>query len=300
MRSDVLRLGLSSGAIMLALSCGRSTIDFGVPPEGSAGMGGGSAGVGGTSSGGTSSGGNAGVAGIGGSAGIGGGSCVADTECQACTCDSCPGVWADCQAATGCSAITECGDKNGCVGLDCYNGPCQQVIDQNGGPFGLATNVAEQVGACRQAEGCPCPTSGTGGTGGSGTGGITGSGGSNTGGSGGTGPLACVSCIQNQCPGVAQCLFSQPCRDGAICAVQTCLGGGGLNFQCLLGCFNGNIQAGLQAFQALQCFVANCSQTCGGVIPGLPGGGGGGPSTPPNPGGGTPPNPGSEAPPPTP
>lgn len=288
MRSNVLRLGLAGSAILLALSCGRSTIDFGAPPEGSAGVGGDDAGVGGSNTGGTGNGGSSGSAGF---AGFGGGSCEANSECQACTCDACPGEWSDCQQAKGCTEIIACGDKVGCAGLDCYApNACQDVIDKYGGPFGLETNVAHQVIACRTDATCPCPTTGTGGSGGGGTGGITGTGGTGTGGitgTGGTGPLACISCIQNQCPAVAQCLFSQPCRDGTICAVQNCLAGGSPDFQCFIKCFSGDIQAGLQAFQALQCFATNCGSVCGGVIPGLPGGGGGG-----GPGGGsTPPAP---------
>jgi hypothetical protein len=85
-------------------------------------------------------------------------------------------------------------------------------------------------------------------------------------------------CINQQCPAVQQCIFDQACRDGAICAFQTCLGGsgGGFDLQCMLGCFNGDFTAAFQAFQAFQCFFTNCGSQCNGAIPGLPGGGGGG------------------------
>ncbi len=123
-------------------------------------------------------------------------------------------------------------------------------------------------------------TAGVGGVAGAGaTGGVAGAGATGgNGGSGGSGPLACFQCIQNKCPQIQQCIMDQACRQGAICAVQGCLSGGGtggIDFQCVAQCFNGNFQAALQAFQGIQCVFTSCSSQCPNGIPGLPGGGGG-------------------------
>jgi hypothetical protein len=145
------------------------------------------------------------------------------------------------------------------------------VIDQNGGVFGPSASMAQAVGQCAADGNCPCGSGGAGGSGGGPSGG---------GGSGGGGPLACLSCINQECPAIQECLFDQTCQSGLICAFQDCLSGGSPDLGCMLGCFNGDFQAAFQAFQAVQCFFTNCAQTCGGLIPGLPGGGGPG-----NPGG---------------
>ncbi|HMR09005.1 MAG TPA: hypothetical protein PKA88_24665, partial [Polyangiaceae bacterium] len=71
------------------------------------------------------------------------------------------------------------------------------------------------------------------------------------------------------------------CASGVVCALTSCTGG--FNFQCIFGCFGGNIQAALQAFGAFSCLAQNCGQQCVGAIIG---GGGGTPPTP-----GTPPAP---------
>lgn len=289
MRSPTLRrvFVVAGASWLLTLACGRSTIDFGPIPEADAGVGGSTSGSGGTSATGGSgnvSGGGAGGAtgGVGGGSGGFAGNCTGIVnECEGCGCEQCPDEYDDCTDTDGCQDIMSCVDQSGCSGVDCYLGPCQQVINQNGGPFGDAANAAQGLGQCRDAEGCPCGAGGSGGsggvvgTGGSGTGGFNFGGVGNVGGGGGTGPLACFMCVQNQCPAVGECLLDQACRDGAICAFQNCLaggggGGGGLNFQCLLGCFNGDFQAGLKAFQAIQCFLQNCSSQCGGSIPGFP------------------------------
>lgn len=145
--------------------------------------------------------------------------------------------------------------------------------------FGVGCLLAACGGSEFDSAGTGGAGGGTGATGGGGSGGSGGSGGgpSGGGGSGGTGPLACVSCISQNCPSVQQCVLDKPCRDGVICAMQKCTSGGGTpNLQCMLGCFNGDLKAAMSALQSLQCFFGKCGQTCGGLIPGLPGGGGGG------------------------
>jgi hypothetical protein len=271
--------GLALGG--LGSACSRTQIEFdplGDETGGGSGLDGGG-GLGGSGGSGGSLGGSGGAGGnpAGGSAGVGGiSSCQsqANSECELCTCDACLTDWEQCQLDSGCAAILDCANATACTGVSCYLGPCNQVIDQNGGPFGDSANLAQNVGNCRDDAGCPCGTGGTGGSGGfGGMGGAAGSGGA-----GGTGPLACFTCITQKCPEVGQCLFDDACRDGVICALQQCLGSGsGLpNFPCLLGCFNGDFQAAINAFQALQCFFSQCSTACQGSIPGLPGVGGSG------------------------
>jgi hypothetical protein len=266
-------------AIGLMTACGRTQIDFDSIPGATGGSGNGSGGtlLGGTGGGGVGNTGNVGGGGAGGSTGgvgnVGGGGVGAcgglTTECGICTCETCPDEWDACEADGGCFEILSCAQQAGCSGIQCYLGPCMQVIDQNGGVFGDSAGLAQAVANCGDQGSCPCGSGGSGGTAGGG------GGPSGGGGSGGTGPLACLSCINDQCPEVQDCLFDQVCRDGVTCAFQTCLGGGGTpSLSCMLGCFDGDFQAALQAFQALQCFTSQCGQTCGGLIPGLPGGGG--------------------------
>jgi hypothetical protein len=285
----------------LSTACSRTQIEFGAVPDenvgGSSGFGGsggvsgigGDAGLGGAGgvSGAGGDGGVGGDAGTGATSGAGGDggttSCEAQaqSDCDFCTCDSCPGEWDTCNADPGCAAIVECADQTGCSGIECYLGPCQSVIDANGGPFGDSSSLAQELGTCRSDANCPCGSGGSGGSSGfggfGGFGGNSGNGGSaGSGGSGGGGPLACFNCVTQQCPEVGQCLLDTVCRDGMICTFQTCLSGGGTpNFQCILQCFNGDFQAALTAFQAFQCFISNCADDCQGSIPGFPGGGGG-------------------------
>jgi hypothetical protein len=271
------------GSLLAAIGagCSRTQIEFGLYGEAAGAAGLDTGGFGGNGPGGAS-----GAGGLPQTGGSGGASFCDElpTSCQQCGCESCPEQWASCVADSGCRAIVDCADANGCGGPECYLGPCRQVIDQNGGPFGQPAALAQTLGSCRNSAGCPCP----GGTGGSpGTGGAAGAGGSpggggssgGSGGSGGTGPIACFTCITQQCPSAAECLFDTACRDGAICAVSQCLGGG-LDFQCLIGCFQGDFTAALKAFQAFQCLFSQCAGPCAGGIPGFPGlpgvGGGGG------------------------
>lgn len=280
--------GLTIG--VLSTACSRTQIEFGSAPEqgfgGSAGFGGssglgGSAGSLGGSAGSSGSAGSGAVSGSSGEGGSGGApsQCMSEavSDCDFCTCDGCLLEWEECVADGGCKQILDCADANGCNGVDCYLGPCNQVIDQNGGPFGNSANLAQNVGGCRDDAGCPCG----GGTGGSGGGGGSGGSGGGTGGSGGSGPLACFQCVTQECPQVGECLLDDACRNGAICTFQQCMGGGGSggsggglpNFQCVLQCFGGDFQAAITAFQGFQCFFTKCADDCQGGIPGLPGGG---------------------------
>jgi hypothetical protein len=157
----------------------------------------------------------------------------------------------------------------------------------NGGAGGIITGGTG--GAIGGSGGVP-----TGGTGGVPTGGT---GGTPTGGTGGikdggnffdsfpfpdSGPIAdCVSCADQSCNDQVNACFNNPaCAQGVVCAATSC---GGFNLQCILQCFGGNFQAGLQAFQAFLCLAQNCGQECIGAIIGGGGpGGGGGPVPPPN------------------
>lgn len=274
------RVGLFASLTLVFVACGgRSTIDFGLDPGGAGGSGvggssgtgtvGGSGGIGGGTGAASGGGGMAGVSGDGGMAGAGGGGLCSDpggSPCETCTCDNCYSELDACDSDGGCMQILACVDKTGCKGMQCYMGPCKAVIDQNGGPMGASSGKAQQLGQCRGANGCPCGGGGSGGSGGTGGGG--------SGGTGGTGPIACISCISQNCPSVQKCVMDKKCRDGVTCSMQKCLSGGGQpNLQCMLGCFNGDYQAAFSAFQAVQCFTSKCGQTCGGLIPGLPGGG---------------------------
>lgn len=279
---------LTTSALVWAAACGRTTIDFEVPSgaAGSSGVGGsggvgGSAGIGGVGAVGGSGGGVGGVGaqgGVAGSAGSGaeggfGGSggatndCLdqARTDCNFCTCDNCFEEWQDCSNDAGCIAVANCATAAGCSGAECM-GPCRNVIDQNGGPRGKSVRLALAVGTCQAASCAADCNGGSGGNGGNG----------GNGGGGGGGVVDCISCVTTQCPSAQECLLDAACRDGAICAVTDCLagggGGGGFDFQCLLGCFNGDFNAALTAFNSVQCVLTSCGDDCGGLL----GNGGGG------------------------
>lgn len=131
-----------------------------------------------------------------------------------------------------------------------------------------------------------------------------------------SGPVGeCVNCLQENCnDSINKCYNDPDCAQGIQCAITECFiggmggggtmgggnpigggnplgGGGGLNFQCLLGCFNGDISAAFAAIQSFQCITQTCGSVCGGDI--LGGGGGGFPLG--GLGGGPGPMPGAEA-----
>jgi hypothetical protein len=88
-----------------------------------------------------------------------------------------------------------------------------------------------------------------------------------------SGPIAvCATCVQDKCGDqVNTCVNTPACAQGLACSVQKCIvggGGGPPNFQCLLGCFNGNVGALFQAVGAFQCIAAQCGNDCLGAING--------------------------------
>lgn len=296
---------LTTSALVWAAACGRTTIDFGVPDSsgGTSGVGGdggvggvgaqgGSAGIGGVGAEG-GFGGDAGFGGSGAEGGFGGNGgatneCLeqARTDCNFCTCDNCFDEWQDCSNDTGCVAVANCATAAGCSGAQCL-GPCGDIIQQHGGVQGQSVQLALAVGTCQATscgEDCNGGSGGAGGNGGNGGNG----GASGSGGSGGGGVVDCISCVATECPSAQECLLDAACRDGAICAVTNCLGGGGgggggFDFQCLLGCFNGDFNAALTAFNSVQCVLTSCGADCGGILGGGGGGtpfGGGGGGTP--------------------
>lgn len=132
-----------------------------------------------------------------------------------------------------------------------------------------------------------------------------------------SGPIGmCVDCLKNNCDAQINACYNNPnCLAGIQCSIQKCFagtgaggmgmgvgggtamgvgggtgmgvgggtgagGGGGVNFQCLLGCFNGDIGAAFSAIQAFQCVSMSCGSACtGGLGAGAGGGGGKGGST---------------------
>jgi hypothetical protein len=120
-----------------------------------------------------------------------------------------------------------------------------------------------------------------------------------------SGPVGtCVNCLQSQCgDAINGCYNDTNCTQGIQCAITTCFtggmggtpmgggpmggnpfggsAGGGVNFGCLLGCFNGDVTSAFAAIQAFQCITQTCGSDCGGGLlgdGGFPLGGlGGGP-----------------------
>jgi hypothetical protein len=84
----------------------------------------------------------------------------------------------------------------------------------------------------------------------------------------GGGPIDCFQCIGQECPEALQCIQDPTCMQGILCTVSQCLSGGQPDFGCFLGCFNGDFQAAIQAFQSLSCVMGNCEDECGGLLGG--------------------------------
>lgn len=120
------------------------------------------------------------------------------------------------------------------------------------------------------------PSEGVGGAGvgdvggGGATGGDGGQGGEGGAPNGGFNPLDCFGCIAQNCPEALECLQDQACRDGMVCAVTDCLGGGAPDIACFGTCFGGDLEAGLKAYQAITCVLGDCGEFCQGGIGGLP------------------------------
>lgn len=119
---------------------------------------------------------------------------------------------------------------------------------------------------------------GTGGTGGNGAqagfGGMAGTGGAGgvgasggTGGSGGILPVECMTCMATQCPDALNCLMDPDCFQGLLCAVTDCLDGGSPDIMCMIDCFDGNIDAAIQAGLAIACVMQNCRDECASMLP---------------------------------
>lgn len=168
------------------------------------------------------------------------------------------------------------------------------------GGGGVSQGGASQGGKSGTSQG---GTSGKG-QGGKGQGGKSGKGGNGSGGkdlfdSGipipDSGPIGeCAQCIASKCDDSINACYNDPdCLSGIQCSVTKCLGGGGggsggsgggggggLDFQCILGCFNGDIGAALTVVQAFQCVTGTCGSACSGLIPGPGGGPDGGPGGP--------------------
>ena len=107
-----------------------------------------------------------------------------------------------------------------------------------------------------------------GGTGGAG--GDAGEGGEGGAPTGGFNPLDCFGCIAQNCPAALECIQDPLCRDGMVCAVTDCLGGGSPDIACFGTCFGGDFQAGLKAYQAITCVLGDCGEFCQGGAGGLP------------------------------
>ena len=87
-----------------------------------------------------------------------------------------------------------------------------------------------------------------------------------------SGPIAdCARCAQQHCNAqVNGCYNDQACVNGLVCAVSTCLGGGGPDIGCVLNCFNGDFGAAMKAFRAFRCIATNCGSACSGASPRAP------------------------------
>jgi hypothetical protein len=112
----------------------------------------------------------------------------------------------------------------------------------------------------------------TGGYGGQGAGGYggQGAGGGGPGGSGGSGPIECISCIGQNCPDTVSCITDPTCLQGVVCSLAQCMGGGQPDLMCVAQCFNGDMEAALNALTTLMCIASQCGDACGGMLP-IPG-----------------------------
>jgi hypothetical protein len=263
-------LGVAALLVSAGACGGRSDLEFGAP-QGSAGLGGSA--TGGFGGDAVATGGNGGFAGdmsLGGEAG------------------SCPDPNCGVGGTSGSGGDIGSGGDLGFGGVGGETGGFGGVGGTGGfagtSAFGGAAGVG---GTGIGGSGGSATTGGVGGVGGTGiggTGGIAGSGGSSIGGTGGTtgtggsgtggtgGVVQCVECITQSCPQVQQCLGDTSCRQGVECVLTQCLSGGGFNFQCAIGCFNGDFGAAIQALQAVQCVYQQCGANCVGGIGGGTGG----------------------------
>jgi hypothetical protein len=254
------------------MACSRTQIEFDpLGADGDSGLGGLSGGAGLSGSGGVggADGGGAGSGGVitGGASGATA-AAQATNDCQLCTCDSCRRV-GRVRAMPGCRAILDYADQNGCSGADCYLGPCNEVIDQNGGPS-VTQRTARDVRQCRDRQAARC---------------------------GGTRRHrrswrhrrveARAGAVRWQrrrsahvlqlrhanCPEVTQCCSTRPAATAFYASKVPRWRLRCRTFGVSWAASAATSRPG-EAFQALQCFFSQCSTACQGAIPGLPGFGG--------------------------
>jgi hypothetical protein len=92
---------------------------------------------------------------------------VGDCNCMSCACEL-----GACSADAGCSAIRECAQMTGCLGLDCLEPEnCMMVIEDAGGVAGPSGMIALALSGCVEGAGCAtqCPGESTGSSGGEGS-----------------------------------------------------------------------------------------------------------------------------------
>lgn len=82
-----------------------------------------------------------------------------------------------------------------------------------------------------------------------------------------SGPIAdCYACITGKCGQAFNACFGDPaCQSGYQCVLRTCMTGGadgGINAQCAMGCFGGNMIATMEALALFQCLGQNCISQC--------------------------------------
>jgi hypothetical protein len=145
------------------------------------------------------------------------------------------------------------------------------------GPVGGSATAGGSSGG----RGGSASTGGSSSSGGAVTGGFAGNGGSTafggfagfagnggtTGGLGGFGGStgACVECITTSCPAAQECLADPACIEGAICGATSCVDQGS-GVGCWLGCFGGDVQKALAAYEAVTCVVEGCGMQCSGAF----------------------------------
>lgn len=144
-------------------------------------------------------------------------------------------------------------------------------LEQAGGGGGLGGSDGGTGGVGLSSSGGGAVGGSFGGesSGGFGGGGAAGGEGGEGGGGPPPNPIDCLSCVAFQCPEALECVQNPACGEGLLCAVTDCLGGGSPDPICFLGCFGGDPDAALQAFQAFSCVTSTCGDACGGLIPGF-------------------------------
>ena len=77
-------------------------------------------------------------------------------EMHGCVCDKCAVEFLDCNSNAACRAIMQCALDKGCRGIECA-GPCQGVIEQNGGVQGAGVAIALTLSECSTSCPVSCP-----------------------------------------------------------------------------------------------------------------------------------------------